>query len=116
MKRRERERAKAPGEERPSVASVDRIIHEPARLMICALLSGVDRADFLFVQRETELTKGNLSSHLSKLEDAGYVEVTKTYEGKRPLTLVTLTDAGRVAFAEYRALMGSFMDGIGGAT
>ena len=69
------------------VAKVDRLIHEPARLMIITILSTVESADFLFLERETGLTKGNLSSHLSKLESAGYVEIEKTYRGKIPLTI-----------------------------
>ena len=97
-------------EEVRSLSEIDRVIHEPARLMICALLSGVGKADFLFLQRETELTKGNLSSHLSTLEKAGYVEVEKTYEGKRPLTLVSLSAEGRKAFSEYRRVLGRFMN------
>ena len=81
---------------------LDRVIHEPARLLIVALLAGVKEADFLWVQRETELTKGNLSSHLAKLEGAGYVEVEKTYRGKIPLTLLRLTQHGQQAFEAYK--------------
>jgi len=81
---------------------IDRVIHEPGRLMIVALLSAVDRADFLYLQHETEMNKGTLSSHLSRLEEAGYVEVLKTYRGKVPQTLLHLTDSGRRAFEQYR--------------
>jgi DNA-binding transcriptional ArsR family regulator len=81
---------------------LNRVIHEPARLMIVALLSGVKEADFVFLMRETRLTKGNLSSHLAKLEIAGYVTVTKTYRGKIPLTVISLTQSGRIAFDAYR--------------
>jgi DNA-binding HxlR family transcriptional regulator len=81
---------------------IDRVIHEPARLMIVALLFAVDRADFLYLQHETEMNKGTLSSHLSRLEEAGYVEVLKTYRGKVPRTLLHLTSAGRKAFEQYR--------------
>ena len=84
------------------VAEVDRLIHEPARLMIVTILSAVDSADFLYLQRETELTKGNLSSHLSKLEAAGYIDIQKTYRGKIPLTVCKLNEIGREAFAKYR--------------
>ena len=84
------------------VAEVDRLIHEPARLMIVTILSAVDSADFLYLQRETELTKGNLSSHLSKLEAAGYIDIQKTYRGKIPLTMCKLNETGREAFAKYR--------------
>jgi len=70
--------------------------------MIVALLSAVAQADFLYLQHETGINKGTLSSHLSKLEEAGYVTVTKTYRGKVPQTLLCLTDAGRKAFQQYR--------------
>lgn len=88
---------------------VDRLIHEPARLLIMAILSAVDSADFLFLQRETGLTRGNLSSHLSKLEQAGYIEIEKTYQGKTPLTVCRLSPAGRAAFDSYRSEMRKFM-------
>ena len=84
------------------IAEIDRVIHEPGRLMIVALLYAVDNADFLYLQHETEMNKGTLSSHLSRLEEAEYVEVVKTYRGKIPQTLLHLTDDGRKAFEEYR--------------
>jgi DNA-binding transcriptional ArsR family regulator len=84
------------------LVEVNRIIHEPARLMIVAILSAIESADFLYLQRETGLTKGNLSSHLAKLEEAGYVEIEKTYRGKLPLTICRLSKAGQTAFNEYR--------------
>lgn len=84
------------------VAEVDRIIHEPARLMIVTILSAVESADFLYLQRETGLTKGNLSSHLSKLDKVGYIEIKKTYRGKIPLTVCRLSDIGHQAFQQYR--------------
>ena len=92
------------------LASVDRLIHEPARLMIVAILYAVESADFVYLQRETELTKGNLSSHLSKLENAGYVEIEKTYRGKIPLTVCRLTDQGRQAFENYRKQLKNFVN------
>lgn len=84
------------------VAEVDRLIHEPARLMITTILSTVESADFLYLERETGLTKGNLSSHLSKLESAGYIEIEKTYRGKIPLTVCKLSARGEKAFLNYR--------------
>ena len=91
------------------MTDVDRIIHEPARLAIVALLAGAREADFLFLQRETNLTKGNLSSHLMRLEEAKYIEIEKTFRGKIPLTLVRLTEAGRVAFQSYRKTMNGLL-------
>ena len=87
------------------VSELDRLIHEPARLRIVALLSGAEEADFLFLQQETGLTKGNLSSHLMRLEEAGYVQIEKTFRGKIPLTLARLTPEGRSAFQSHRQSM-----------
>ena len=92
------------------VTELDRLIHEPARLLIVTILSTVESADFLFLQRETGLTKGNLSAHLSKLEDAGYVKIQKTFKGKLPLTVCKLTATGTKAVTQYRPHLQSFMD------
>lgn len=89
---------------------LDRLIHEPARLMILSILAVVESADFLYLQRETGLTKGNLSAHLSKLEAAGYVGIEKTYRGKVPLTLCRLTREGQAALDDYRQRLSSAMD------
>ncbi len=86
----------------PRWQDLDRLIHEPARLMIVTLLYAVEEADFLYLLHETGLTKGNLSTHLSKLEEASYVRITKTFRGKIPRTLVALTPEGRQAFETYR--------------
>jgi DNA-binding MarR family transcriptional regulator len=87
------------------LTGVDRIIHEPARLTIVAILSVAERADFLYLLRETRLTKGNLSAHLVRLEEAGYVEIEKTFRGKVPYTTCKLTPRGRAAFEAYRKQM-----------
>ncbi len=87
------------------LAQLDRMIHEPARLMILMVLFTVKSADFTFLINATELTDGNLSSHLSKLEQAGYIEVDKGYAGKKPRTLLCLTQAGRKAVEAYRTMM-----------
>jgi DNA-binding transcriptional ArsR family regulator len=91
------------------VTELDRLIHEPARLLIVTILSSVASADFLFLQRETGLTKGNLSAHLSKLEEAGYVKIEKTFKGKLPLTVCKLTAAGQKALRAYREQLQDFM-------
>jgi DNA-binding MarR family transcriptional regulator len=83
-------------------ADADRLIHEPARRGIMTVLYAMDSADFLYLLGETALTKGNLSSHLSKLEAAGYVRIEKTFRGKVPLTICSLTREGRQAFRTYR--------------
>ena len=84
------------------IGEIDRVVHEPGRLMIVALLSAVKQADFLYLQHETGLNKGTLSSHLSRLEEAGYVSIEKIFHGKMPRTLLQLTAAGRTAFEKYR--------------
>lgn len=88
-----------------NLAEIDRLVHEPARLMILMVLYTVEMADFTFLINATELTDGNLSSHLSKLEEAGYVEVEKGYVGKKPRTWLRLTAVGRQAVENYRGTM-----------
>src|SRR5215208_6111758 len=98
------------GEDLRSVTELNRLIHEPARLLIVAILSSVASADFLFLQRETGLTKGNLSAHLSKLEEARYVKIEKTFKGKLPLTVCKLTASGQKALTQYRRQLQDFMN------
>lgn len=88
-----------------ALADVDRTIHEPARLMISSLLYLSREADFLWLLNQTGLTKGNLSAHLGKLEQAGYVEVEKRFQGKIPQTLYRLTKTGRRELDRYREAM-----------
>jgi DNA-binding transcriptional ArsR family regulator len=83
------------------LAKLDRLIHEPARLMIVMVLAGVEEADFLYLQRECGLSQGNLSSHLAKLEEAGYIAIKKKFKGKFPLTICRLTPKGKAAFNGY---------------
>lgn len=83
-------------------ATVDRLIHEPARLAIMTNLFVVASANATYLLRQTNLTWGNLGSHLNKLEDAGYVTVAKGYKGKKPETTISLTVAGRQALLTYR--------------
>jgi DNA-binding MarR family transcriptional regulator len=87
------------------LASLDRVIHEPARLMIMTVLYAVSEADFIYLQNECGLTQGNLSSHLGRLEEERYVLVAKTFKGKYPLTICSLTEKGRKAFEEYARIM-----------
>ena len=93
-----------------NLSNIDRLIHEPARLLVMAILNTVESADFLYLQREAGLTKGNLSSHLYRLEQAGYIVIEKTYRGKLPLTICQLTDQGRQAFQTYREQMKHLID------
>jgi len=92
-------------DELPDVKSIDRLIHEPVRLLIMANLYVVDTADFLYLMNQLNLTFGNLSSHMSKLEEAGYINVEKEFQDKKPVTKLSLTDLGREAFEDYRQRM-----------
>ncbi len=96
------------------IHDLDRVLHEPARRVIAALLYPVASADFVFLLRETGLSKGNLASHLAKLEAAGYIVVTKGYEGRVPHTDYALTQDGRAAFSSYRERMRSALDKLPG--
>jgi DNA-binding MarR family transcriptional regulator len=93
-----------------TLADVNRLIHEPSRSVILAILAAVESADFLYLQRETGLTKGNLSVHLSKLEEAGYVNIETTSRGKIPLTLCHITEDGRKGFETYRKQLKQFVE------
>ncbi len=84
---------------------LDKLIHEPARLKIILHLYSVENADFVYLAHKTGLSKGNLSSHLSKLEDAGYVEINKTFVDKIPRTVISLTTNGEKEFKNYKDLM-----------
>lgn len=92
-------------------ANIDKLVHEPARLALMSALAYVERADATFLQKQTGLTWGNLSSHVSKLEAAGYVAVEKTFVNRKPKTLLQLTDEGRVAFDAYRERMLTALQG-----
>ena len=91
------------------LTDIDKTIHEPARLMIMANLYVVESADFTFLLGQTGLTWGNLSSHLSKLEKAGYVTMEKSFIGKKPHTMLHLTGNGRTAFQLYRQKMAQML-------
>ena len=91
-----------PTDDFPNVRAIDRLIHEPVRLLLMAHLYVVESADFLFLMNQLGLTFGNLSSHMSKLEEAGYISVEKEFVDKKPLTKLSLTEAGRKAFEDYK--------------
>jgi DNA-binding transcriptional ArsR family regulator len=81
--------------------TLDRLVHEPARLAILTVLTSCRMADLLFLESMTGLTQGNVSSHLKPLEDAGLVIVTRTIRGKRPYTTVQVTPEGRHRYTAY---------------
>jgi DNA-binding MarR family transcriptional regulator len=90
------------------VVDLDRLVHEPARLAVMALLYVIESADFTFLMNQTGLSWGNLSAHMSKLEEAGYLEVEKSFKGRRPNTTLRLTPLGRKAFQDYARKMKQF--------
>jgi DNA-binding MarR family transcriptional regulator len=99
-----------PPSEPPTTPSIvdddlDPIVHSQARLKILTVLKEVESADFLFILHQTGLTRGNLSTHLSKLETAGYVTITKEFVEKIPRTLIQLTEEGKTALDTYRQQM-----------
>jgi DNA-binding MarR family transcriptional regulator len=94
------------------LAAIDSIIHAPARLMVLTYLYVVESADYVFIMNMTGLTWGNLATHLNKLEEAGYVEILKTFKGKKPHTTLRMTETGRTAFQTYRNTMQQVLDGV----
>ncbi len=94
------------------IADIDRTIHAPARLLILATLYVVESADFLFVMRQTGLTRGNLSSHMVKLYEEGYIDIKKEFVGRIPRTILLLTRKGRKALQEYRKNMKHVLDDL----
>ncbi len=100
----------------PIIDDIDRMIHEPARLIIMSHLYVLDRADFLFLKQQTGLTWGNLSSHFTKLEEAGYIEVIKKFVDRKPFTLIQLTKKGREAFRNYQQKMRQMFEGTNKST
>ena len=95
-----------------TLSEIDKLVHEPARLMILSYLSVINSADFTFLMKQTELTRGNLSSHISKLEAAGYVKVNKEFVDKIPRTLIRITTKGKNALKTYRDKMKNVIDSI----
>lgn len=92
-------------EEMQSALEVDRLIHEPARLLLMAVLRKIEWAEFNFLLNATHLSKGNLSKQSSKLEEAGYIQIEKYFKGKVPATRYRITDQGRRALDAYWAHM-----------
>lgn len=103
--------SKGPFEE---LANLDKLVHEPARLAILTALDACQSADFLFLRRLTGLSKGNLSAHLAKLEEAGLVEVEKRFVGKRPNTLLRITPQGHAAISRHWQQLDSLRSNLQG--
>jgi len=93
-----------------ALEEMDRLLHEPARLLLMAYLYVVEKADFVFLMNQTGLTAGNVSSHMSRLMAAEYVDQEKSFVGNRPQTSYHLSPAGRRAFDGYREHLGQLFD------
>jgi DNA-binding MarR family transcriptional regulator len=94
------------------LADIDQVIHAPARLMVLTYLYVVESVDFVFLKNMTGLTWGNLSTHLTKLEEAGYIAINKEFKGKKPHTTISLTRQGRTAFREYKKSLQQVLDDL----
>ncbi|UCE41454.1 MAG: transcriptional regulator [Candidatus Aminicenantes bacterium] len=97
------------------IENIDRVVHEPARFLILAYLYVVKKADFLFLLRQTNLTRGNLSSHLNKLEAARYVKIEKRFVDKIPRTRIFITEKGRKAFHTYKQNLTAILEKLPGS-
>jgi len=86
-------------------ADIDKTVHEPARLLILSMLYVIDSADFVFLHNQSGLTRGNFSTHISKLEERGFIDVTKKFVGRKPTTIYKITPSGREALETYRKQM-----------
>ena len=87
--------------EHERILKLDPVIHAPVRLAVLSILATVENANFIFLRESTGATDGNLSTHLSKLEEAGYIKIHKTYQGKKPQTVYSVTEKGRDALLRY---------------
>ena len=94
------------------LADINQIIHAPARLIVLTYLYVVESVDYVFLMRLTGLTWGNLSTHLTKLEEAGYIVIAKEFKGKKPHSTVSLTLEGRAAFKEYKKSLQQVLDDL----
>ena len=95
-----------------AVLTVDRLVHEPARLAILTVLASAEWVEFGFLETICRLSKGNLSSHLSKLESGGLISIDKRFEGKRPVTRAAITRAGSSALEQYRAQIAALIKAV----
>lgn len=102
----------SPDQDIHPLADIDQVIHASARLMILTYLYVVESTDYVFLKRMTGMTWGNLSTHLTKLEEAGYVEIQKEIRGKKPHSTILLTKEGRKAFKEYKKRLKEVFDDL----
>lgn len=94
-----------------STGDLDPIIHGKLRLGVMAFLASAGSASFTTLRQKTDATDGNLSTHLRKLEEAGYIKIEKRFEQRKPLSVVSLSDKGRTAWIEYLGKMQTLLSG-----
>ena len=104
--------AKADKTELHPLADLDKLIHSPARLMVMTYLYVAESVDYVYLTYLTGLTWGNLATHIGKLEEAGYVEIEKTFVDKKPYSVIKLTKEGRAAFKDYKLQIKEVFDGL----
>ena len=92
------------------ISDLDRVVHSPTRLKIMLVLMSVEEADFTFISRTADLTRGNLSANLTKLEEAGYIKIEKKFIERVPKTIASITPAGKKALEDYSSLLGPILD------
>ena len=92
------------------ISDLDRVIHSPTRLKIMMVLMSVEEADFTFISRAADLTRGNLSANLAKLEETGYIKIEKKFIERVPKTIASITPAGKKALEKYGSTMGPILD------
>jgi DNA-binding MarR family transcriptional regulator len=92
------------------ISDLDRVIHSPTRLKIMLVLMSVEEADFTFISRAADLTRGNLSANLTKLEEAGYIKIEKKFIERVPKTIASITPSGEKALEEYGSTLGPILD------
>lgn len=98
--------------DKPVPTDLDQIIHAPARLNIVMLLFVVESLDYVFLKNQTGMSWGNLATHLGKLEQAGYLQIKKGYQGKKPHSMIQLTTKGRSAFRKYKKKFQKLLDDL----
>ena len=101
-----------PDSQKGQLWEIDHLIHAPARLQILMILYVVESLDYVFLRNQTELSWGNLATHLGKLEEAGYIEINKGYQGKKPHSMIQLTPRGRSAFRAYKNKFQQLLDDL----
>jgi DNA-binding MarR family transcriptional regulator len=110
MRKLKNQGKKQPTDSLSEIMNINRLVHSPARLSILTYLSVVEEGDAVYLLNQTGLTWGNLSANVTRLQEAGYIEVAKEFKDRKPHTLLKLTDRGRKAFHDYQNKMKELLD------